>query len=283
VYIIVEAMFRQGDVNHITGDIHFLSYLLCRRKTILTILDCGFAGKESGLKRNLLRYLWYVLPIRRVAFITVISKTVELELKKLVIFPQGKVRVIPCCIPETFTYSEKIFNTGKPRILQVGTGDNKNLFRVARALERIPCHLDIVGKLTYEQQRVLVECGIEYCNSWGLPETELMRKYQECDLVLFVSTYEGFGLPILEGNAVGRPVITSNISSMPEVAGNAACLVNPFDETDIRDGVLKVINDSSYRQQLVANGFINAQRFHPEVISMQYTELYREVLGAQKV
>jgi len=282
-YIIVEAKFRQGDVNHITGDVHFLSYLLCRRKTVLTILDCGFAEKERGVKRQLLRYFWYVLPIWRVAFITVISKTVELELKKLVTFPSGKVRVIPCCIPETFSYSEKIFNAGKPRILQVGTRENKNLVRVARALEGIPCHLDIVGKLTDEQKGMLSECGIEYSNSWGIPETELIRKYQECDLVLFVSTYEGFGLPILEGNAVGRPVITSNISSMPEVAGDSACLVNPYDEADVRSGILKVINESSYRQELVAKGLVNVRRFRPEQIAMQYAELYKEVSDVQSV
>lgn len=281
--IIVEASFRRGDVNHIAGDIHFASYMLPRRKTILTILDCGFAEKERGLRRHLLRYLWYVIPIWRVGYITVISKSVELELKKLVTFSPGKVRVIPCCIPESFTFSEKIFNEAKPRILQVGTGENKNLVRVARALEGIRCHLDIVGKLTSEQKRVLSECGIEYSNSWGIPETELIGKYHECDMVVFVSTYEGFGLPILEGNAVGRPVITSNISSMPEVAGDAACLVNPFDEADIRRGIIKLITESSYRRDLVVKGLINVKRFRPEEIAMQYAELYREVSGAKSV
>jgi len=281
-YNIVEAVFRQGDVNHITGDVHFLSYLIRRGKTVLTILDCGFAQKKrGGLKRQLLRFFWYVLPVRRVAFVTVISEATGEELKKWVTIPSGKVRVIPCCIPNTFTYSEKMFNAGKPRILQVGTTENKNLIRVARALDGIPCHLDIVGKLTDEQKQVLSECGIEYSNSWGLPETELIRKYQECDMVVFVSTFEGFGLPILEGNAVGRPVVTSNISSMPEVAGEAACLVDPFDEADIRDGVLKVIHESSYRQELVAKGLINVKRFRPEEIAMQYAELYEEILHVQ--
>ena len=100
-------------------------------------------------------------------------------------------------------------------------------------------------------------------------------------MVVFVSTYEGFGLPILEGNAVGRPVITSNISSMPEVAGDAACLVNPFDEAEIRNGVLKVIKESSYRQELVAKGLINVKRFRPEEIAKQYAELYKDIISAQ--
>jgi len=268
-------------VNHITGDVHFLSYLLSRRKTILTIHDCGFANLSPGFKKQLLRFFWYVLPVRHVALVTVISEATWNELKKWVNIPPQKVRVIPNCISKAFTYFDKSFNSSKPRILQVGTQENKNLARVARALKGILCHLDIVGRLTVEQQRVLAECAIEYCNSWNIPETELIRKYQECDLVVFVSTCEGFGLPILEGNAVGRPVVTSNISSMPEVAGEAAYLVDPFDETEIRDGVLKVINDSSYRQQLVAKGLINVKRFRPEAIAMQYAKLYREVLGSQ--
>jgi len=276
-YNIVEASFRQGDVNHITGDVHFLSYLLSRRKTILTIHDCGFALENNGLKRQLLRFFWYVLPVRRVAIVTVISEATREELEKWVTLPPGMVRVVPDCIPKAFTYSEKIFNTAKPRILQIGTQENKNLVRVARALEGIPCHLDIVGKLTDEQQRVLVECGTEYSNAWGVSETELIRKYINCDLVVFVSTYEGFGLPILEGNAVGRPVITSNVSSMPEVAGDAACLVNPYDEAVIREGILKVIGDTAYREELVSKGLKNVLRYNPENIAMKYVELYREV------
>ena len=70
-------------------------------------------------------------------------------------------------------------------------------------------------------------------------------------MLTFVSTYEGFGLPILESQATGRPVVTSNVSSMPEVAGDAACLVNPYDADSIREGILRVINDDAYRKDLM--------------------------------
>ncbi len=74
----------------------------------------------------------------------------------------------------------------------------------------------------------LEECKIEYENFIDISNEELVKKFIECDMLLFASTYEGFGMPIVEANIVGRPVITSNILSMPEVAGDAAILVDPF-------------------------------------------------------
>jgi glycosyltransferase involved in cell wall biosynthesis len=64
---------------------------------------------------------------------------------------------------------------------------------------------------------------------------------------------------------------------MPEVAGGAACLVDPFDVGSIRSGIEKVIKDTQYREQLIEKGFKNVERFRPEVIATQYADLYREV------
>ncbi len=71
----------------------------------------------------------------------------------------------------------------------------------------------------------------------GLTIDEVVDQYHKCDLVSFVSTYEGFGMPIVEANAIGRPVFTATVASMPEVAADAACLVDPFDVQAIRNGV----------------------------------------------
>jgi glycosyltransferase involved in cell wall biosynthesis len=90
-----------------------------------------------------------------------------------------------------------------------------------------------------------------------------------------VSTFEGFGMPIVEANCVERVVLTSNISSMPEVAGNAACLVNPYAIEDIRAGFLKIIHDASYREQLIKNGRQNRQRFDESLIAASYYKLYQ--------
>jgi glycosyltransferase involved in cell wall biosynthesis len=84
-------------------------------------------------------------------------------------------------------------------------------------------------------------------------------------------------MPILEGNAVGRPVITSNIYSMPEIAGDAAILVDPYNIEEIRNGIVRIINDKIYRDQLVQNGFINIKRYNAHLVANKYFKLYCEI------
>ena len=84
-------------------------------------------------------------------------------------------------------------------------------------------------------------------------------------------------MPIAEANATGRVVVTSNISSMPEVAGNAAAFVNPFAIESIKNGFLKVINDGVYRESLIQNGFENVKRFDRQQIANQYYDLYTKM------
>jgi glycosyltransferase involved in cell wall biosynthesis len=145
------------------------------------------------------------------------------------------------------------------------------------AIKDIFCHLRIIGRLNEEQLKLLKKYKINYSNTFDLSATEMLEEYRKADIVTFVSTYEGFGMPIIEANAVGRVVITSNIAAMPEVANNAALMVNPLDTEAIRNGILKLINDDNYRNQLIQNGFENAKRFDVNVIAEQYLELYKEV------
>jgi glycosyltransferase involved in cell wall biosynthesis len=81
-------------------------------------------------------------------------------------------------------------------------------------------------------------------------------------------------MPILEAQTVGRPVVTSNLSSMPEVAGTAACLVDPLSVASIREGVQRVIQDAPYREGLIAAGFENVKRFQAETVARAYGEVY---------
>lgn len=280
LYNIVEAWFRQADVNHITGDVHFLTLLLSRKKTLLTIHDCISLHRLKGLRRDLFRFFWYWLPVRRVRLVSTVSESAKTELLKYVRCAPEKVRVVPDCIAEVFHRSPKEFNAQCPRILQVGTGRNKNLARVIEALTGIPCQLHIIGELDPQNERALRQCGIDYVVSTNLNGGQMLESYQQCDVLVFVSTYEGFGLPILEANAIGRPVITSNVSSMPEVAGGAACLVDPFSVDSIRAGILRVINDNAYRHNLIERGCANAERFSADSIAAQYAEIYRELAGS---
>ena len=107
----------------------------------------------------------------------------------------------------------------------------------------------------------------------------MYREYINCDLITFVSTYEGFGLPIIEGQSVGRAVITGNISSTTEIAGGSCCLVNPFNINSIASGITRVINDDSYRNRLIQDGFKNVHRFNSRNISLEYLKLYQRMFN----
>ena len=125
---------------------------------------------------------------------------------------------------------------------------------------------------------MLKENQIDYNVSKNLTNEEVFEKYRNCDILSFVSTYEGFGMPIVEANAIGRVVVTSNLLSMPEVAGDAAHLVDPFDIGSIRQGIVKVIKDEHYRESLIRNGYQNRKRFDVNKIANQYVEIYQSLM-----
>jgi glycosyltransferase involved in cell wall biosynthesis len=280
LYNIIEAALRQGDVNHITGDVHYLALLLAKKRTILTIHDCGYEHSQAHWKRIVQRLLWLHLPVRRAQWVTTISEATKQEVLSFVNCEPSRIRVIPNCVSTDLRSRPKSFNTQGPRILQIGAGPNKNLTRLIAAVEGLRCHLDIVGVVAPPDKQALARTGTPYTESLNLSREEIVQKYEACDMVTFVSTYEGFGMPIVEANAIGRPVVTSNLSPMKEVAADAARLVDPFDIADIRDGILRVISDQAFREQLIRNGLRNAQRYHPSVIAGQYASLYREIYRA---
>ncbi len=263
-----------ADVFHVSGDIHFAALFLPGRKTVLTIHDCGFLRHPNPWKRHVLRWLWLRWPVRHCRQVVAVSEATKADIVCHTGCEPSKIAVIPSVIPPHFKPVPKAFQAECPRILHIGSAPNKNLSRHIEALQGIPCVLHIVGCLSAEAQQQLERFGIAYECTSHLDDEAVVGAYASCDLLLFASTWEGFGMPILEAQATGRPVVTSRTSSMPEVAGEGACLVDPWDVADIRRGVLRVINDAAYRAHLIEKGFENARRYQPAAAAQAYEALY---------
>lgn len=268
------ARRHRGEINHIVGDVTYLALVLPRGSTVLTILDLISIRRLRGPRRWLLVLLWYRLPVWRSEAVTVISQSIRQELISLLPWAAKKTTVVYCPLSPGFRpvpSPEK-----RPAIaLQVGTGPNKNLERVATALRALPVHLRIIGRLSEAQRRHLDQVGIEYSEVSMIEDQQIRTEYARSQLVVFASTYEGFGLPIIEGQATGRPVITSSVASMPEVAGAGALLVDPFDVVQIQSAARSLLEDRHLTQSLVQRGFENVKRFSPRGIAQEYASLYR--------
>lgn len=275
--IMVHTKLYEGDINHVTGDNNYAGLLLKKSRTVLTIHDCADYESRTGIGSWFLRKIWVSWPVSRCAVVTTISEASRQAILRISACSPDKVVIIPNAVSKVFCYQAKPDISGRPRILQVGTSINKNLERVVEAIKSLQCTLVVVGQLSHEQHRVLEDSNVDYENHVGISTSELKCEYEKCDLLVFASLYEGFGMPIIEAQIVGRPVVTSKISSMPEVAGAGACLVDPTSSSSIRIGIDRVLSDRKYRNMLVEEGHLNAERFDPSDIAARYFSVYQSL------
>ena len=268
-----------ADIYHVTGQIHYLALVLPPERTVLTIHDTGFMHRTGKLRRFIIKKLFLDLPVKRLKYITAVSETTKKSVIELTGCPGDKIRVIENPIQEHFLQSEKKpFNKECPTILQIGITPNKNIPNLIKALNGINCLLRIIGKLDEKLKDALSESGVNYENAVGLTDSEMRAEYENADIVAFCSTFEGFGLPIIEAQAMQKPVITSNLSPMKEVCGGAAYLADPSNISDIKTGIQKIIDENEFRQDIIERGLQNVKRFEPRSIAGLYEKLYGEVL-----
>lgn len=274
---------RPADIYHITGHINYIALLFSPKNTVLSIMDIRFVHTPPSLRRYILKKLYLDLPVRRLRYVTAISNQIRDEIIEHTGCDPSKIRALDLPLLEHFEEpSGRGFNASKPVILQVGTMENKNIPKLAKALAGISCQLRIIGKMSSGQIRVVEENELDYVNLLNLSDVDMRSEYERADIIAFCSTYEGFGLPIIEGQAMRKPVITSDLSPMKETAGSGACLVDPFHHESIRAGVLKIIEDEKYREEIVDQGTENARRFEPTAVAKQYESLYHEILDRKK-
>lgn len=274
----------RADVYHVTGDCNYISLLLPRDRTLMTIHDLITIRRHTGLRNALLEWIYLRWPIRWVRSITAISRVTESELREFIFKIGGisggdnKIKVIENPLTGERALSPRPrLKRDIPTVLHIGTAANKNLDRLIDAVAGSNYKLRVIGKLKDAEKESIRSRGIDLDHVESVGDDAMALEYQNCDVVSFCSTYEGFGLPIIEAQAQGIPVVTSNIDPMSAVAGNGALLVDPNDPVSIRKALDSVLSDEEIRRELIANGFQNVKRFEPATIAAEYQKLYIEI------
>jgi glycosyltransferase involved in cell wall biosynthesis len=276
---IMTARTVSGSINHITGDVYYLAIGFKGRNTILTIHDLGHYHnlKSNRIKFFLYHFFWLYFPLRKARVITVVSEYTGKQLVESFPFVQKKLRLVYNPVKPVFEFVPKQALNKPPVILQIGSGPHKNLVNLIKACFALKIHINIIASVDSEASELLNSGGISYTQLQNLSEEELFEQYKQCDILFFASFTEGFGMPIIEAQTVGRPVITSNFGAMEEVAGDSALLVNPNSVTEIREAIIKLTSDHDLYRQLVEKGIENVKKYNRFKISADYLDIYKEV------
>lgn len=178
------------------------------------------------------------------------------------------------------------YNLDNKYILAVGTNEKrKNQLALLKAVhsKSIKTQIIFVGKptsYTFELVKFIDENKMDeqvrFLNN--IPRRDLAGLYQKAILSVYISMFEGFGLPVIESMASGCPVITSNISCLPETAGGAAVLCDPKNIKKIGENIKKIIENNSFRKEIIDKGTKRAKMFHPEKYSQNLISLYSEII-----
>lgn len=271
------AWRQRGDVNHVTGDVHYIALALPRSRTVLSVHDLVGLSTSSGPRRWLLEKFWYRLPVWWVAAVTTVSEFTRSELIALIPRAERKVVVIENAVSPAFLKVSRAMDRPSGPVLCVGTTDNKNLDRSIQALSGMAMKLRVVGRLTDQQTHALQQSSIDFETFVDLSRQDLVELYRNSSMLLFPSLYEGFGMPVIEAQAVGIPVITSDREPLRSIAGNGALLVNPESVGDIRQAIGRLRADQEFRQSIIDCGLENQMKFQPSGCADRYAAVYRQI------
>jgi glycosyltransferase involved in cell wall biosynthesis len=209
--------------------------------------------------------------------------------KVVVIYNAIDERFLAPADPERMDLVRQRYQLDHPFVLYVGNiKPHKNIKRLIASFARARAHCDhnlkliIIGdeisKYPGLRQQVHKHKLDKHVRFLGFqPMETLAAFYRLARAFVFPSLYEGFGLPPLEAMACGAPVVTSNVSSLPEVAGGAALLVDPYDEEAIASGIVRAVNDESLRADLIEKGRERARTFSWKQSVRKIHEIYMQV------
>ncbi|MDQ6736032.1 MAG: glycosyltransferase family 4 protein [Nitrospirota bacterium] len=277
-------------------DILHLPYDSCvirkRGKLVVTIHDVKPLLFNTGrYTRPLLER--FLVPDRRAVIdhVVTVSTASSLDIQRLLGFPAQRMTVIyPGVDLQRFRPTDASNKIDSPYVLAVtGADPTKNMETLIQAFARLPLSLREGHKLILagdlrrrpELGRLIEELGIGPQTVFAgiVSDDQLIELYQHAAVFVFPSRYEGFGLPVLEAMACGCPVICSNASSLPEVAGHAALLVDPTDVEGFAQDMERVLTDAALRQSMRERGLAQAAQFPWERTARETIAVYQNVLS----
>lgn len=271
-----------------------------RAGTIVTVHDLSFLRVPECSYPALQTYLRKVVPpsVRRANMVLADSKCTKSDVIELLGVDPARVTVIYAGVGKEFRRVEDESHLaavrtryGLPARFVLGLGTlqpRKNFERLIEAYAQVKgrmgdeLKLVIAGELgwmyesIFEKTKELHLQG-EVCFLGYVADEDLPALYTMAELFVFPSLYEGFGLPPLEAMACGTPVITSNVSSLPEVVGDAALMVNPLDIEALAAAMQQILSDAALRRQMIARGLLQARRFTWEQAARQLLNVYQQV------
>jgi glycosyltransferase involved in cell wall biosynthesis len=280
---------------------HYVLPALVGCRSVVTIHDCIHLMFPQYLpRRGALTYARTSISIaaRRSTRVLTVSESSKRDILRFVDVPPDKIDVIYNAYDERFGIEPAEEDVGRVReryqlhdefVLYAGNvKPHKNLERLIeafhlvrnRGLDHLKLVLigDEISRYAALRRAVHQHQLHKYVRFLGyLPEETLAVMYRLAGVFVFPSLYEGFGLPPLEAMASGTPVVTSNVSSLPEVAGDAALLVDPYSPDSIADGIFAILTDEGIRLDLRAKGLVRARQFSWEASVQRVREIYQQV------
>jgi len=280
--IAIPYYFRKYKIDVFYSGDTFLS-MKTKVPTLLVCHDVAYKHYPDHIKKLHLNHYEEKMPLflNRADHIVVVSEFTRQDILKIYDINPDKVTVGHNATPRGFkpsTPEEKIeinkkLTNGQPYFIYVGSlHPRKNVVNLIKAFDLFKKQnntnhkLVLVGRMAWKNQELQAEFATtEYRDdiifTGHVSNEDLPRYLAGADALTYVSVFEGFGIPILEGMASGTPVITSNVSSMPEVAGDAALLIDPHNPQSIADGMWTVVSNSDLRDNLILKGHDRVEEF----------------------